>query len=116
MITKKNDKIILTSHFAKANEQTINVQDKEILIIFSEPHAYISPKYYDKKQNVPTWNYLTVHTYGKVEIITFEKEVFLVLEQMISSFDKNLLSSKIPRLKILIIYDGSRVACGSDDK
>lgn len=91
VISKVNDKIILTSHFAKANEQAINIEGKEILTIFSEPHAYISPKFYDKKQNVPTWNYLAVHAYGKIEIIENEKDVFLVLEQMISNFDSAYL-------------------------
>tara|TARA_B100000508_G_C11451818_1_gene274512 strand:+ start:500 stop:1111 length:612 start_codon:yes stop_codon:yes gene_type:complete len=91
VISKVNDKIILTSHFAKANEQAINIKGKEILTIFSEPHAYISPKFYDKKQNVPTWNYLAVHSYGKIEIIENEKDVLLVLEQMISNFDSAYL-------------------------
>ncbi|MGB0887673.1 MAG: FMN-binding negative transcriptional regulator [Vicingaceae bacterium] len=91
VVSKKNNKIILTSHFAKANEQAIDIEEKEILTIFSEPHAYISPKFYDKKQNVPTWNYIAVHTYGKVEIIRDEKNVFLVLEQMISNFDSAYL-------------------------
>ncbi|MGB0880464.1 MAG: FMN-binding negative transcriptional regulator [Polaribacter sp.] len=87
VVSKNGDNIILTSHFAKANEQAINIEDKEILTIFSEPHAYVSPKYYDKKQNVPTWNYLAVHTYGNAKIIDNEKEIFLVLKQMISNFD-----------------------------
>ncbi|MDW3209080.1 MAG: FMN-binding negative transcriptional regulator [Reichenbachiella sp.] len=91
VISKVNDKIILTSHFAKTNEQTINIEEKEILTIFSEPHAYISPKFYDKKQNVPTWNYLAVHAYGKIEIIDNEKDVFFVLEHMISNFDSSYI-------------------------
>ncbi|GER57901.1 protease synthase and sporulation protein PAI 2 [Patiriisocius marinus] len=91
IITKKDDNIVLASHFAKANEQTINIEENIILTIFSEPHAYISPKYYDNKQNVPTWNYIAVHTYGKVEIVEDEKEVFLILEQMISNFDSAYL-------------------------
>ncbi len=91
VISKVNDKIILTSHFAKANEQAIKIEEKEILTIFSEPHAYISPKFYDKKQNVPTWNYLAVHTYGKVKIIRNEEAIFQILEQMISNFDSSYL-------------------------
>src|ERR1035441_6463095 len=62
-ITLIEDKVILTSHFANDNEQWKDIEECNILVIFSEPHAYISPSNYDKEQNVPTWNYLTVHCY-----------------------------------------------------
>jgi transcriptional regulator len=41
------------------------------LVIFSEPHAYISPTLYEKQQNVPTWNYVSVHAYGKVKLLEY---------------------------------------------
>lgn len=91
VISKEGGKIILTSHFAKANEQANRFETKKILTIFSEPHAYISPKFYDKKQNVPTWNYVSVHAYGTAKIIDEEKEVFRILEQMINSFESDYL-------------------------
>lgn len=91
IISKRENQIIITSHFAKANEQATLFETKNILTIFSEPHAYISPKFYDKKQNVPTWNYVSVHAYGTAKIIDEEKEVFHVLEQMINSFESDYL-------------------------
>jgi predicted FMN-binding regulatory protein PaiB len=42
--------IILTSHFSKSNNHSKKIQFEEILVIFTEPHAYISPKLYDKKK------------------------------------------------------------------
>ena len=87
VISKRNDNIILTSHFAKANHQAEDFQTKKILTIFTEPHAYISPKFYTKKENVPTWNYLAVHTYGTAKIIEKEADVFRVLEEMIENFE-----------------------------
>lgn len=47
-ISKRNDTIILTSHFAKANPQWQEITSNKVLVIFDEPHAYISPKHYDK--------------------------------------------------------------------
>lgn len=91
VISKRENQIILTSHFAKANEQATLFETKNILTIFSEPHAYISPKFYDKKQNVPTWNYVSVHAYGTAKIIDAEKDVYGVLEQMIMSFESDYL-------------------------
>ncbi|WP_084523674.1 FMN-binding negative transcriptional regulator [Adhaeribacter aquaticus] len=70
IVTTKDDNIILTSHMAKANEQWKDFENNKTLVIFSEPHAYISPKHYDKGLNVPTWNYIAVHAYGQGTLIT----------------------------------------------
>ena len=38
------------------------------LVIFQGPHTYVSPSWYAKAENVPTWNYTAVHAYGVPEI------------------------------------------------
>lgn len=83
----KDDKIILSSHFAKANEQWQHIESNQVLVIFSEPHAYISTKNYDTELNVPTWNYVAVHAYGHGKIITEKSQVFEILEASINAFD-----------------------------
>jgi transcriptional regulator len=83
----KNDNIVLTSHFAKSNEQWKDIETNKVLIIFSEPNAYISPKNYDKKLNVPTWNYISVHAYGESKLITETDKVFKVLESTIDNYE-----------------------------
>ncbi len=40
--------------------------------MFQGPHAYISSSWYNH-ENVPTWNYLAVHVYGKIRIIEGEE-------------------------------------------
>lgn len=92
VISERNGEIILTSHFAKANNHSENIQSEEILVIFTEPHAYISPKLYDKKENVPTWNYVSVHAYGTAKLLETDTEVFEVLEQMIKGYDTEYLN------------------------
>lgn len=79
--------IILKSHFAKANEQWKDIENNHILVIFSEPHAYISPKNYDKELNVPTWNYISVHAYGQGKIITDTEQVYELLEKTIEFYE-----------------------------
>ncbi len=85
--SEKEGSIILTAHFAKANTHWQHIELNENLIIFSEPHAYISPKNYNEKQNVPTWNYLAVHAYGRAKLITDKEGVYGVLETMINNFE-----------------------------
>jgi transcriptional regulator len=60
---------VLIGHISKANKQWKEFdRDKEVLAIFSGQHAYISSSWYDH-ENVPTWNYLAVHVYGRIKII-----------------------------------------------
>jgi transcriptional regulator len=86
-ITKRGDEIILTSHFARANPQWETISKNRILVIFNEPHAYISPSHYDKVLSVPTWNYISVHAYGEGRIIDTSSEAISVLETMIDTYD-----------------------------
>jgi transcriptional regulator len=55
-------------HMAKNNPQWQEFFDEDVLIIFSGPHAYVSPRWYEEKERVPTWNYAAVHAYGTPKI------------------------------------------------
>jgi len=60
-------------HLAKANPQWQNADlNLDALVMFTGPDAYISPSWYETKKAtgkvVPTWNYVAVHAYGKLEI------------------------------------------------
>jgi transcriptional regulator len=87
VVTAKDDDVILTSHFAKANEHWKEIENNNVLVIFSEPHAYISPRHYDKELNVPTWNYISIHAYGQGKLITETAKTFEVLESTISNYE-----------------------------
>ncbi len=91
IIEEKNDEIILTSHLSKANEQWKTFKDKEVLVIFSEPHAYISPTLYEKQQNVPTWNYVAVHVYGNINIFENEEEKLNVLLKQMQTYEASYI-------------------------
>jgi transcriptional regulator len=86
-VSTRGDNVILTSHFAKANGQWRQIVDRVNLVIFSEPHAYISPTHYDKEQSVPTWNYVSVHAYGAATIINDRDQAFEALEKMIDTYE-----------------------------
>jgi len=65
-----NGKGKLLGHLAKANPQWQAFDgETEALVIFWGPHTYISPSWYETDVGVPTWNYVTVHAYGKPAII-----------------------------------------------
>jgi transcriptional regulator len=70
MLDRTGDgKDILFGHISRANSQWKDFdRNQEVLAIFSGPDAYVSSSWYDH-ENVPTWNYLAVHIYGKIHII-----------------------------------------------
>ncbi|MCG2614656.1 FMN-binding negative transcriptional regulator [Terrimonas sp. NA20] len=81
--------LTLRSHFSAANEQAKHIEESISLIIFNGPHAYISPAHYDKHESVPTWNYVTVHAFGKAKILHDDASKKNMLEQMISSYESS---------------------------
>jgi len=87
IVSIKDENVVLTAHFAKANEQWKDIEGNKVLVIFSEPHAYISPKNYDKELNVPTWNYVSIHAYGDGKLITETHKKFEVLESTIDNYE-----------------------------
>ena len=59
---------VLSGHVARGNPQWKSIEGQTVMCIFSEPHAYVSSSWYDHV-NVPTWNYIAVHVYGRPRII-----------------------------------------------
>jgi transcriptional regulator len=90
--TNKDGNQILFGHISKENPQWKGFTDNDrILAVFSGPHSYISSSWYDH-ENVPTWNYIAVHVYGKIKII----EGDAVVESLKKLVDKYEQNSKNP--------------------
>ena len=72
----------LVGHISKANPQAkLLGSDVAALAIFSGPHAYISSSWYDHV-NVPTWNYLSVHVYGRTRLMNDDQTLELLRKQV----------------------------------
>jgi len=83
---------VLYGHISKGNPQWkyFKGQD-EVLAIFNGPHTYVSSSWYNH-ENVPTWNYITVHVYGKL-IVLDEAELVNSLKKLM---DKHEVNSEHP--------------------
>ncbi len=86
--TDDEGKKVLTGHMAKANPQWRHfVENEPVLAIFNGPHAYISSSWY-KEEEVPTWNYIAVHVYGTLRILS-EEEVMASLHRLVDKYEQN---------------------------
>lgn len=76
----------LHSHLSRANPQWKDWrEDEQVLVVFQGPHAYISSSWYDHV-NVPTWNYIAVHVYGRLRIIDGD-ELYESVTQLMRKFE-----------------------------
>ena len=56
-------------HLAKGNALARHLEGQNALIIVNGPDAYISPRWYEDADQVPTWNYLAAELEGTVQTI-----------------------------------------------
>ena len=68
-VSLEGEKIVLDMHMARNNPQWREFFDEEVLVVFPGPHAYVSPRWYEEAERVPTWNYAAVHAYGVPRLI-----------------------------------------------
>lgn len=87
VIEEEMDSLKIIGHFAKANSHWQLLNNQKSLIIFAEPHAYISPVHYESIVNVPTWNYIAVHVYGDCTLVTDDASSIAILEKTIGTYE-----------------------------
>jgi transcriptional regulator len=90
IITQNGADVRIRTHLARANTHWQSITQGETLVIFSGPHAYISPRHYDAFESVPTWNYISVHAYGNARLIDFEtqpEELEVMLMEIIDAHE-----------------------------
>ena len=77
----------LVGHMAKANAQWGQAAGKEVLAIFSGPHTYISPTWYQDEKTVPTWNYVAVHATGTGALVEDPEQVKALLADLVRTYE-----------------------------
>lgn len=77
----------LYGHFARANTQWKDILDQQVLAVFNGPHSYISSSWYETKDSVPTWNYVSVHVKGLIEMMEDEEEIRRSLHHLIEKYE-----------------------------
>jgi transcriptional regulator len=80
---------ILRAHLARANphwKELAGLGESECLVVFQGEQGYVTPSWYPAKaathKVVPTWNYATVHAWGKPAIIEDADWLRKQLEQL----------------------------------
>ena len=77
----------LQGHVSKANPHwRLFEDDGRSLVIFAGPNSYVSPRWYDHV-NVPTWNYIAIHVYGKPRLVTSAGEMRELMKGLVDRYE-----------------------------
>ncbi|MGE0326965.1 MAG: FMN-binding negative transcriptional regulator [Polyangiaceae bacterium] len=77
----------LYGHLAAPNPHCAVLEAGPALAVFSGPHAYVSPRWYQRDDLVPTWNYVAVHAYGTPRILHSADDKRRVLQQLSARYE-----------------------------
>jgi transcriptional regulator len=84
--------LVLDMHMARNNPQWNEFfDDQEVMVVFSGPHAYVSPRWYEDKERVPTWNYAAVHVYGLPKVLSDPKAKHENQRRLVAAMDPQWL-------------------------
>jgi len=81
---------VLQGHVARANPHwQVMANEAKTLVIFAGPHTYVSPRWY-KHVNVPTWNYVAVHIYGKPRLVQDADELQTLMSGLVNRYEGHI--------------------------
>ncbi|MBA4139344.1 MAG: FMN-binding negative transcriptional regulator [Segetibacter sp.] len=89
LVEEREGKVFLVGHVKRqADHHKAFVQNANVLVIFTGPHAYVSASWYNNQKQASTWNYLTVHAKGALRFLD-EEALVNVLKRTTAHFENN---------------------------
>jgi transcriptional regulator len=80
----------LIGHVARANPHWRELAGATALAVFSGPHAYVSPTWYEAENVVPTWNYVAVHAYGRAELVDDRDALLEIVRRSVAVYEAGM--------------------------
>lgn len=87
VVAERGESVVVELHMAKSNPQWREFFDDDVLVVFSGPHAFVSARWYEQSERVPTWNYAAVHAYGRVRMIEDRAERMAAQARLVETYD-----------------------------
>ncbi|MBA4064988.1 MAG: FMN-binding negative transcriptional regulator [Isosphaera sp.] len=77
----------LVGHVARANPHWTELAGQTALAVFTGPHAYVSPTWYEADNVVPTWNYVAVHARGRAALVEDPGELLDIVRRSVAVYE-----------------------------
>jgi transcriptional regulator len=91
VVEERGAEIAIVMHMARANPLWETFFDDDALVVFGGPHGYISPRWYEDRPRVPTWNYAAVHAYGRVSVLPTREARHGAIAKLVAQHDPQWL-------------------------
>lgn len=79
--------ILITGHVArKTDHAKAWEQNPNALVVFTGPHVYVSASWYTDSKMASTWNYMTVHAKGKIQLLE-EEETYNIIKRLTDRYE-----------------------------
>ena len=75
---------------ARANPHWRDLDGRPVLAVFSGPHAYVSPSWYEADDVVPTWNYVAVHATGTFRLADDPDATANILAATVATYERGM--------------------------
>lgn len=90
LIKKLGDIIVLEGHIMRnTDHHKAFIHNQQVLALFTGPHAYVSASWYTDPQQASTWNYMSVHAQGNIELHEDVGHLLSVLKETTQHYEKN---------------------------
>ncbi|WP_290620699.1 MULTISPECIES: FMN-binding negative transcriptional regulator [unclassified Arsukibacterium] len=83
---------VLYGHIARQNPHWRQLAQQQVLVTFSGPHGYISPRWYQSDQAVPTWNYAVAQVQGQAELLA-DAATIAHLAQQVAKYEPDVAAA-----------------------
>jgi transcriptional regulator len=81
LIYQDGDVLKLRGHvMRKTDHQLAFEKNPEVLVLFTGPQCYVSASWYDERGIGSTWNYMTVHARGIIQMFNEKETVDIITE------------------------------------
>jgi len=70
---EQDGQLVLSGHLMKDTDHyRVFLQNENVLVVFSGKHAYVSGAWYSNPSTPSTWNYMSVHVKGTIQLLEGE--------------------------------------------
>ncbi len=88
LLHREKDRLI--GHMARDNSQWRSANGRDVMVVFSGPHGYISPSWCAEPNVVPTWNYVAVHVYGTFHVVGDRSHHMAIVQDTVAYYESGM--------------------------
>jgi transcriptional regulator len=86
-VQEKDGQLFLHGHIMRNTDHHKAFEKNDnVLAVFTGPHCYISASWYNNPQTASTWNYMAVHTKGKI-ILTDDEGTYEAIKAVTNKYE-----------------------------